>query len=181
MLSAKKNVLQNKFKMAVDSKYSNKLYYSRYKDDNRLQRHTTKHVYVRLSLASTKLFLHIAWSRTRNKTCEMMKINIVPDASNAMSSCALSERKKAKNTSFKHTWFFHVDGGWDYVSELWPPTGLQFIPQIIYSMSSHGKMLLTWEKRWTRKKPVPVPFCPPQIHMDWPRPEPGPLRWGAAD
>jgi hypothetical protein len=22
--------------------------------------------------------------------------------------------------------------GWDYVSDLWPPTGLMFIPQMIY-------------------------------------------------
>jgi hypothetical protein len=36
--------------------------------------------------------------------------------------------------------------GRDYISELWPPMGLLFIPQVIYmSMENHGGMILTEE------------------------------------
>jgi hypothetical protein len=53
--------------------------------------------------------------------------------------------------------------GWDCVSELQPPTGLLFIPQMIWVWGA------TVEWHWQEKneglgeKPVPVPLCPPQI------------------
>jgi hypothetical protein len=53
--------------------------------------------------------------------------------------------------------------GWDYVSELRPPKGVLFFPQMIYEYGA----LVEWywqgkpEKRG--EKPVPVPLCPPQI------------------
>jgi hypothetical protein len=39
---------------------------------------------------------------------------------------------------------------WDYVSELWGPTGLLFNPQMIayMSMDNHGEMISTWENSW---------------------------------
>jgi hypothetical protein len=53
--------------------------------------------------------------------------------------------------------------GWDYVSELRPPTGQLFVPQVT-SMERHGGMILRGENRRTwREKPVPVPLLPPQI------------------
>jgi hypothetical protein len=41
------------------------------------------------------------------------------------------------------------------VSELQPPTGLLFIPQMIYGMESHDKMILTGENQRTRRKSCP--------------------------
>jgi hypothetical protein len=41
---------------------------------------------------------------------------------------------------------------WDYVSELLPPSEISFIPQVIYGMKSHGEMILTREKRKTRRR-----------------------------
>jgi hypothetical protein len=35
--------------------------------------------------------------------------------------------------------------------------------------------------RSTRRKPAPVPLCPPQIPHALPGREPGPLRWEASD
>jgi hypothetical protein len=35
--------------------------------------------------------------------------------------------------------------GWDCISELQPPVGLFFIPQVIMSMANHGGIVLTGE------------------------------------
>jgi hypothetical protein len=66
--------------------------------------------------------------------------------------------------------------GWDYVSELRPPTGLLFIPQMIYDSG---------EPRWNSSdKKIPknseeilsqCHFVHHKSHMDWP----GPKRWEA--
>jgi hypothetical protein len=55
--------------------------------------------------------------------------------------------------------------GWDYVSELRPPTGLLFIPQIIYEYGEPWWNDIDSEKPKKKlgEKPVPVPLCPPQI------------------
>jgi hypothetical protein len=54
--------------------------------------------------------------------------------------------------------------GWDYVSELRPPTGLLFIPQIIYEYGEPWWNDIDSEKpNKFGEKPVPVPLCPPQI------------------
>jgi hypothetical protein len=34
------------------------------------------------------------------------------------------------------------------------------------NMESHGGMILTGKTEEIREKPVPVPYCPPKIHMD---------------
>jgi hypothetical protein len=42
----------------------------------------------------------------------------------------------------------HVDG-WDYVSELWPPVGLLFIPQVIYECGNpQWNDIQTQENSW---------------------------------
>jgi hypothetical protein len=38
--------------------------------------------------------------------------------------------------------------GWDYVSELLPPTGLLFISQVILSMENHDEMISAGENSW---------------------------------
>jgi hypothetical protein len=40
--------------------------------------------------------------------------------------------------------------GWDYVSELWPSTGLLFMPHM--SMEDHGGMRLAGENSWFVQK-----------------------------
>jgi hypothetical protein len=48
------------------------------------------------------------------------------------------------------------NNGQDYVSELRPPTGLLFIPQVIHMcVESHGGMVLTGEARRTRRENCP--------------------------
>jgi hypothetical protein len=69
---------------------------------------------------------------------------------------------------------------WDYISELQPPTGLLFIPQVIYEYR---------EPQWNdidRGKPKNSEinlsqghFVCHRSHMDWPRHEPGPLQWSS--
>jgi hypothetical protein len=58
--------------------------------------------------------------------------------------------------------------GWNYVSELRPPTDKFFIPQMM-SMENHGEMLFTGEIDQLREKPAPVPLCPPQNPNGLPR------------
>jgi hypothetical protein len=48
------------------------------------------------------------------------------------------------------------------------------------SMDSHGGMILTGETEELGEKLVPVPLYH-KSHMDWPGPEPRPLRWEVAD
>jgi hypothetical protein len=70
--------------------------------------------------------------------------------------------------------------GWDYVSELQPVTGLLFIPQMIYiwymCTESHCRIKLTRETRIIRRKPVPVPLCPPQQGLTRARTRTTPVR-----
>jgi hypothetical protein len=56
-------------------------------------------------------------------------------------------------------------GGWDYVSELLPLTGLLFISQVIleYGEPRWNGMIPIGESRRPRRKPVTVPLSPPQI------------------
>jgi hypothetical protein len=49
---------------------------------------------------------------------------------------------------------------WDYVSELRPPKGLLFIPQVMSRMS-HGGTILAEETEELGEKPVVVSLCPP--------------------
>jgi hypothetical protein len=71
--------------------------------------------------------------------------------------------------------------GWDYVSELRPPMGVLFIPQVIYEYTkSHGGMILTGENERTLRKTCPNatlsttnitwtdPFANPGLRDDWP-------------
>ena len=46
---------------------------------------------------------------------------------------------------------------------------------------SIGGMILTGETEVLGEKRIKGPFCPPQIHMDWPGSERGPLRRDAGD
>jgi hypothetical protein len=65
--------------------------------------------------------------------------------------------------------------GWDYVSELWPPTGLLFIPQVIHENGEpwwndidSGKL------KHSQKKLCQCHY----VHvMDWPRSKPKPPWW----
>jgi hypothetical protein len=56
----------------------------------------------------------------------------------------------------------HVDT-WDYVTELRPPTGLLFIPQMIYEYGD--PVVWYWQEKTEELwgKPVPVILWPPQI------------------
>jgi hypothetical protein len=48
-----------------------------------------------------------------------------------------------------------------------------------YDDGDIGGMKIGWGTRSTRRKPVPVPLCPPQIAHAMPGLEPGPPRWEA--
>jgi hypothetical protein len=66
---------------------------------------------------------------------------------------------------------------WDYISELRPPAGLMFIPQMIWVWSA------TMEWYWlgkTEKLGENLSQCQSvnhKSHMDWPAREPGSQRW----
>jgi hypothetical protein len=64
--------------------------------------------------------------------------------------------------------FMIMSMGWDYTSELLPPAGLFFIPQIY----EYGDPRLSDAERETdelREKPVSVSLCPSQIAHGLPR------------
>jgi hypothetical protein len=61
--------------------------------------------------------------------------------------------------------------GWDYVFELWTPTGLLFI-LMIWVRSPGGKML-TGKSKELSEKLGPAPLCPPQIPHGLTGREPG--------
>jgi hypothetical protein len=63
--------------------------------------------------------------------------------------------------------------GWDCISELRPLTGLPFITPSDVQVCSHGWTTLTGETEELRERPVRVPLCTPQSHMDWPGRERG--------
>jgi hypothetical protein len=50
-----------------------------------------------------------------------------------------------------------------------------------YDDGEIGGMIIGKGNRSTRRKPVPVPFCPPQIPHALPGREPGPPRWEVSD
>jgi hypothetical protein len=50
-----------------------------------------------------------------------------------------------------------------------------------YEDGKFGGMMIGAGNRSTRRKPAPVPFCPPQIPHDLRGSEPGPPRWEASD
>jgi hypothetical protein len=53
--------------------------------------------------------------------------------------------------------------GWDYISELWPQTGLLFISRTIYEYGlPRWNDIDRWKNEELREKPVPVPLRPPQ-------------------
>jgi hypothetical protein len=46
--------------------------------------------------------------------------------------------------------------GWDYVSELWPPTGLLSSPRWYTSMENHGAMISKGENSWSDHQNSPT-------------------------
>jgi hypothetical protein len=50
-----------------------------------------------------------------------------------------------------------------------------------YEDGEFGEMMVGRGNRSNRRKPVPVPLCPPQISHDLSRHKPGPLLWEASD
>jgi hypothetical protein len=50
-----------------------------------------------------------------------------------------------------------------------------------YDNGEFGGMKIGRGNRSTRRKPAPVPLCPPQIPLDRHGIEPGPPRWEASD
>jgi hypothetical protein len=76
--------------------------------------------------------------------------------------------------------------GWDWVHLVCRPLiGLLYQPRMIDDddCEAIGGIKIDKGNRSTRRKPAPVPLCPPQIksHMTWPGIEPGPPRWEAGD
>jgi hypothetical protein len=64
-------------------------------------------------------------------------------------------------------YFFLME--WDWVHlVLWPLFGLLYQPQMLhdYERGAVGGMWIGRGNRSTRRKPAPVPFCPPQIPHD---------------
>jgi hypothetical protein len=56
----------------------------------------------------------------------------------------------------------NIDGR-DYVSELWPPTGLFFTPEMIYEFGEPRWNVTDGKTEELREKAVPVPHYPPII------------------
>jgi hypothetical protein len=56
-----------------------------------------------------------------------------------------------------------ISMGRDHVFELWPPTGLLFIPQVIYEYGESWWNDTDRKTEEIRVNPVPVPPCPQQI------------------
>jgi hypothetical protein len=50
---------------------------------------------------------------------------------------------------------------WDYVSELRPPSGQLFIPQMVQGIENHGVMILAEETEELGQKRIPVLLSPP--------------------
>jgi hypothetical protein len=50
-----------------------------------------------------------------------------------------------------------------------------------YEDGEFGEMMIGKGNRSTRRKPAPVPLCPPQIPHDLTEREPGPPPWEASD
>jgi hypothetical protein len=71
---------------------------------------------------------------------------------------------------------------WDYISELWPPTGLLFIPQMIYE---YGELRLNdidrRKPKNSEKNLSQCHFVRHKSHMDWPWHEPRCPWWEAGD
>jgi hypothetical protein len=56
--------------------------------------------------------------------------------------------------------------GWDYVSELRPPTGLLFIPRCFMSMENHGGITLTGKPRKSKENMSQCQFVHHKSRMD---------------
>jgi hypothetical protein len=61
---------------------------------------------------------------------------------------------------------FFMSMGWNHISELFPPTGLLFIPRWYMSVESHGEIILTGKTEKFREKYVSVPLRRPQ-NSNW--------------
>jgi hypothetical protein len=57
-----------------------------------------------------------------------------------LTECRTEYQEDPKNNFYAILLIVHVDGV-KYVSELWPPTGLLFISELIYDMKNHGGMI----------------------------------------
>jgi hypothetical protein len=72
--------------------------------------------------------------------------------------------------------------GWDYDSELRPPTGLLFIPQMIYEYGEPRRNDAEREKpKNSEKRLSQCHFVHHKFHMDWTMRKLGPPRWKAGD
>jgi hypothetical protein len=64
----------------------------------------------------------------------------------------------------KPVFFLFITMGWDDISELRPPAGLLFIPQMIYVYDGpRWHEIDRGKNEELGEKPVPVPLCQPQI------------------
>jgi hypothetical protein len=72
--------------------------------------------------------------------------------------------------------------GWDHVSELRPPPGLLFIPQVMHECEEPlwNDIDRIKPKNAEKKRPL-CHFVHHKSHMDWPGHEPWPHRWEAGD
>jgi hypothetical protein len=58
-----------------------------------------------------------------------------------------------------------VESNWVHSARR-PPIGLLYLPRGDFEDGEFGGMMIGSRKRSTRKKPAPVPLCPPQIQHD---------------
>jgi hypothetical protein len=73
-----------------------------------------------------------------------------------------------------------VESNWVHSSRR-PPIGPLYLSPGDYEDGVAGGMMIGRGNGSTRRKPAPVPLCPPQIPNELAEREPGPPRWEASD